>query len=88
MKECIATASMSILVNGSPTKPFNMHRGIKQGVPLSPFLFVLVVEVFNKMVCKAKELWLVKGLCVGKEKVELSHLQFADDTNPAFDMVI
>ena len=57
-----------------------MHRLLRQGDPLSPFLFVLVVEVFNKMVGKAMENGLVEGLCVGKEKVELSLLHFVDDT--------
>ena len=77
---CVTSASMSILVNGSPSAPFKMNRGLRQGDPLSPFLFVLVGEVFNKMVEKAKSLNLVEGLKVGRDAVDISHLQFANDT--------
>ena len=41
---------------------------------------MLVVEVLNIMISKAKEGGLVEGLLVGKDKVELTHLQFTDDT--------
>ena len=51
-----------------------MHKGLRQGDPLSLFMFVLVMEVFNRMVSKAIELQLVQGLRVGKENVVISHL--------------
>jgi len=44
---CITTPSISILFNNSPCKPFKMGRGFRQGDPMSPFLFVLMVEVLN-----------------------------------------
>ena len=77
---CISSASISILINGSPTKPFKMERGLRQGDPLSPFLFVLMAEVLHRMLLKAVNLGLIRGLLVGKDRIQLSHLQFADDT--------
>ena len=47
---------------------------------MSPFLFTLLVDVLSELLEKAQENHLIKGLCIGQEKVEISHLQFDDDT--------
>jgi len=57
-----------------------MERGLRQGDPLSPFLFVLMGEVLNRMLQRAASLNMFKGISVGKESLQLTHLQFADDT--------
>ena len=51
---------MSILINRSPSSPFKMKRGLRQRDPISPFSFMLVGEVFNKIVEKAKDLNLLE----------------------------
>ncbi|XP_015972101.1 uncharacterized protein LOC107495467 [Arachis duranensis] len=57
-----------------------MERGLRQGDPLSPCLFVLVVDVMNRMIREAVRNSQISLLLVGRDKIELSHLQFADDT--------
>ena len=47
------TASFSVIVNGSPTGFFNNSRGLRQGDPLSPYLFVLGMKVFSILMEKA-----------------------------------
>ncbi|XP_015940848.1 uncharacterized protein LOC107466388 [Arachis duranensis] len=71
---------MSVLINGSPSNPFRMERGLRQRDPLSPFLFVLVVDVLHRMVGEAVRNGHISPLLVGRDNIELSHLQFVDDT--------
>lgn len=77
---CVTSASASILINGSPSTPFKLQRGLRQGDPLSPFLFVLVVEALNLMIRKATGLRLWKGVECRKNGLAITHLQYADDT--------
>ena len=77
---CIITPSISILFNGNPCKPFKMGRGLRQGDPMSPFLFVLMTELLNWLLMKALSLGLFKGLQVGTKNATVIHLQFANDT--------
>ncbi|KAK2413305.1 hypothetical protein QL285_036031 [Trifolium repens] len=42
IRACVCSGKMSVLINGSPTEEFNITRGLKQGDPLAPFLFLLV----------------------------------------------
>ncbi|XP_058760864.1 uncharacterized protein LOC131634228 [Vicia villosa] len=55
MDACIFTSHMSVLVNGSATKEFKVTKGLRQGDPLSPFLFVLAMEGLTALVRKSIE---------------------------------
>ncbi|XP_058747167.1 uncharacterized protein LOC131620174 [Vicia villosa] len=78
MEALIFTSTMSVLVNGSPTKKFEVGRGLSQGDPISPFLFVIVPEglklLVNKTVSNGDSGCNVNGRCF------VDVLQFADDT--------
>ncbi|GKV45295.1 hypothetical protein SLEP1_g52400 [Rubroshorea leprosula] len=80
IRECLSTARISILLNGSPTSEFSISKGLRQGDPLSPFLFLLVGEGLCGLVKKAECEGLLKGLEIGRGGMELSLLQFADGT--------
>jgi len=79
--ECVGTAKASVLVNGCPTDEFLLEKGLRQGDPLSPFLFLLAAEGFNILMNALVGAQLFQGYGVGRdEEVRLTHLQFADDT--------
>ncbi|KAL6585288.1 hypothetical protein OROMI_004577 [Orobanche minor] len=78
--ECVSKATSSVLVNGSPSKDFDFKRGLRQGDPLSPFLFLLVAEGLNLMMKKACVLGHFIPYKVERDSVAISHLQFVDDT--------
>ncbi|XP_071713177.1 uncharacterized protein [Rutidosis leptorrhynchoides] len=80
MEACFKSASISVLVNGSPTKEFNLQRGIRQGDPLSPYLFIIASEGLNILANIAVRDHLIRGVELGIDKVIVSHLQFVDDT--------
>jgi len=52
---CISTVRFSILVNGTPSGFFTSSRGLRQGDPLSPLLFVVVMEALSRMLVVALE---------------------------------
>ncbi|XP_021912061.1 uncharacterized protein LOC110825850 [Carica papaya] len=68
MKNCISTTSFAILVNGDPSTFFNGSTGLRQGDPLSPLLFVIVMEALNGLLDRVRELHLIRGVLVGKEE--------------------
>ena len=80
VKTCIATASFSVLVNGSPKGFFKSSRGLRQGDPLSPFLFLMVMEGLNLLLHRAKDLSWIKGFKAHRMGTMVTHLHFADDT--------
>ena len=77
---CLKSAFVSVLVNGSPLAQFTPQRGLKQGDPLSPLLFNIVAEALNGIMSQALQKGLFRGFLCGKNKVEVSLLQYVDDT--------
>nr|GEX87021.1 RNA-directed DNA polymerase, eukaryota [Tanacetum cinerariifolium] len=75
---CLKSSRGSILVNGSPTEEFQFFKGLKQGDPLSPFLFILIMESLHLSFQRVIDAGLFKGIQLNKE-ICLSHLFYVDD---------
>ena len=80
---CISTIKFSVLINGPSVDFFGSSRGLRQGDSLSPLLFLIMMEVFSRMLRRVEGAGLIRGFNLedrrdGGERV--SHLLFADDT--------
>jgi hypothetical protein len=75
-----SSAFFSLLVNGVPSRPFSPSRGIRQGDPLSPFLFIIMAEGLSRSIHAAIESKLLTGLPLHGISPPISHSQFVDDT--------
>ncbi|MCH80186.1 LINE-1 reverse transcriptase like, partial [Trifolium medium] len=79
IRACVFQSFMSVLVNGSPTEDFVVGKGLRQGDPLSPFLFLIVAEGLTGLMCKAVDNGFFQGYKVCND-ILFHTLQFADDT--------
>lgn len=82
INSCITITSFAVLMNGGRLSFFKVSRGLRHGDPLSLFLLIVVMEVLNNFLQRARELELFKGLKVigGKHTEEVIYLFFVDDT--------
>ena len=78
--KCISSASFAVLVNGQPSRTFIPTRGLRQGDPLSPFLFVLCAEGLSTLLRDAEKRNLIHGIKIARRVNPISHLFFADDS--------
>ena len=79
IKECITTVSFSVLVNNSPTEQFFPNCGLRQGDPLSPYLFILGAEVLSRMIQYECNNDHDIGVNLHKGGTTIPFLSFADD---------
>uniref|UniRef100_A0A2N9F1I0 Reverse transcriptase domain-containing protein n=1 Tax=Fagus sylvatica TaxID=28930 RepID=A0A2N9F1I0_FAGSY len=81
MKACVSTVRYSVIVNGSPTGFFDSTRGLRQGDPLSPRLFLVIMEVLSRMLRRTEEGGFIWGFQAGRtDRLCVTHLLYADDT--------
>lgn len=77
---CVNSVSYSVLLNGKTGPWFKPSRGLRQGDPLSPFLFLFVMDVLSKMMIKACQSQLLHPFQLSPTGTGISHLFFADDS--------
>ena len=77
---CVKTVKYKVRVNSMETETFTPTRGIRQGDPLSPYLFLLVAEGLSSLLKGAEIREELKGVRVCRDAPAISHLLFADDS--------
>ncbi|OMP01909.1 reverse transcriptase [Corchorus capsularis] len=76
---CVTTVSYSFLINGTYSEKFKPTRGIRQGDPLSPYLFLLCMEGLSSLLLNAERSGAIGGIAITRGAPRVSHLFFADD---------
>lgn len=77
---CIFGPWIAPLINGRPGPSFQSSRGLRQGCPLSPYLFILMVESFSCALDQKSQSGLITGIKFEDGIKNINHSQFADDT--------
>ncbi|GJU80975.1 RNA-directed DNA polymerase, eukaryota [Tanacetum coccineum] len=75
IQECLRSSWGSVLVNGSPTEEFQFFKGLKQGDPLSPFIFILVMESLHISFKRVVDAGMFNGIVLNSV-MHLSHIAY------------
>lgn len=75
---CVSFSSIVVLINGAASSFFSPERGLRQGCPLSPLLFLLAADGISRLIHEAKSQGLLKGIEVAPNFL-VTHLLFVDD---------
>lgn len=77
---CVTTVEFSVMINGQPGNKFSPLQGIRQGDPLSLYLFLLVSDVLSRLIQNKVDYGSLKGIQMNPYDPFISHIFFADDT--------
>ncbi|CAA7052486.1 unnamed protein product [Microthlaspi erraticum] len=77
---CVSSVSYQVLLNGDAKGHIQPTRGLRQGDPLSPFLFIILTEALIAQIRGAEEEGKITGLKIARNSPPISHLLFADDS--------
>ena len=81
VRALFTNAEVAVSVNGAVTEPIKIERGIKQGCPLAPFLFLFVGQALNEAPKFQLQLGLLHGIRLPGNQGQQLLVQYADDTN-------
>jgi len=79
MRMCVESVDYSVLVNGEQVGPIIPGQGLRQGDPLSPYLFITCAEGLSSLIRDAETRGILTGTKVCRQAPSVSHLLFADD---------
>ena len=80
---CVSTVKFSILINGCPKDFFGSSKGLRLGDPLSPLLFIIVMEALSRLLDRVVLAGHILGFIMGPRShtpLLVSHLLFSDNT--------
>jgi hypothetical protein len=77
---CISSPWIAPLINGCPTPFFQATRGLRQGFPLSPMLYVIMAETLNRRLEHERATGNIPGLKIARGVRRINNSQFVDDT--------
>lgn len=80
LMKCVRLVKYRIEVNGELTKVFTQQRGLRQGDPLSPYLFLICAEAFSSLLHHAEGTNMIQGIQICNGAQSISHLLFAYDS--------
>jgi len=78
--QCISSVEFSLLINGQQSEKFYPSRGLRQGDPLSPYLFIICAEAMSNLLFEAEQTGWLPGVPSSPKGPSLNHLFFADDS--------
>jgi hypothetical protein len=78
--KCVSSVKYRIRINGELSSEVIPERGLRQGEPLSPYLFLICVEGFSALLNQAEREGSLKGITICPNAPSVSHLLFADDS--------
>lgn len=76
---CVKSVTYQILINGSPSEKIELDKGIRQGDPISPMLFLICMEEFSSNLMKMERENKIEGIKIRRTSPIITHLLFADD---------
>ena len=77
---CVTSVNYQVRVNGEETSKFTPTRGLRQGDPISPYLFLLCAEALSNLLMREEEAGNLEGVKVCRGAPSITHLLFADDS--------